>query len=394
MDEFRQFSISSYGWLKLGARNRSNSLFTEDSIIHVFGNGVSLFNCTYKLVGDAPYRRFVVEWSGTFSGGSQPVKFQLWLHETIPGDYPTINALLQDAVCKHMGPNLVIELQPNYSFAAEGGVVRFKPVHVNKFIQSITIRPAASATNLLLSNTGAYPLLMVDSVPFVHIDGRAGGTGTTNPLTISQTDIYQPAIAFVNNAKNGGVHFTNIQGNSKNSSNGLLLLTARDPLNFGVNYANGAHYTTIDHCKIGPASGFTYRALVVKKGDNNIIRSNEFFRFFMDAINYTEGGLNSQIVNNRLYQPELMPAQDGNNASSSAGAIVLTNMKNNCVVDSNRLGGNSPVWGIGSWQQSINTSSSGYALIRLTQSSVEPGTTTYFRYNETALSLSIQVFVR
>lgn len=101
MDEFRQFSISSYGWLKLGARNRSNSLFTEDSIIHVFGNGVSLFNCTYKLVGDAPYRRFVVEWSGTFSGGSQPVKFQLWLHETISGDYPTINALLQDAVCKH-----------------------------------------------------------------------------------------------------------------------------------------------------------------------------------------------------------------------------------------------------------------------------------------------------
>lgn len=114
----------------------------------------------------------------------------------------------------------------------------------------------------------------------------------------------------------------------------------------------------------------------------------------MDAINYTEGDLNSQIANNRLYQPELIPAQDGNNASSSAGAIVLTNMKNNCVVDSNRLGGNSPVWGIGSWQQSINTSSSGYALIRLTQSSVEPGTTTYFRYNETVLSLLIQVFVR
>lgn len=563
LDTVKQFSLSTYGWIKLGARNRSNSFINEDSIITIFSNAFSAFACSYKMVGTTPYRRMVVEWSGVFSGNGQQVKFQLWLHETngriamvhqgvsnifsgsyyilcktrilgqqafaavdvltplqaplvnysntvanaetiptntrytfqpdtvkpiqpgisfanvlpgcftvnikdsstnetafslekrltgnnyflskrsfttstattgtlyvhnetnakpdslytfrayatngfvnsdttvanlltpsplingtktIPGDYASINALLQDAVCKHIGPNLVIELQPNYSFAAEGGVVRFKPVLVHRNLQSITIRPAASATALTVSNTAAYPLIMVDSVPFVHIDGRAGGTGTANNLTISQGDQYQPAIAFVNNASGGGVHYTNITGRTKASSVGLLFLGARDPLNFGVNYANAANNTTINNCKIGPASGFTLKGILVEGGDNNTIRNNEFFRFLFDAINYIGGGRNSRIVGNRLYQPEPVPAQYDFVSNNSPGAMVFTNVKNNFMVDSNRLGGSSATWGVGSWRQDISYSGtiSGYALIHITQSTaVEPGSLVYIRHNLT-----------
>jgi hypothetical protein len=559
LDTFSRYALNNYGWLRLGTTITSSFYSSQENIIVPFSNQASALACSYKLVGSAPYRRFIVEWSGFFLGPNQQVKFQLWLHETngriavvhqgmsassgsvsyyifcratisgqrslasadvrvppqtplanytsevgnneiipantrytfqpdttkpirpgvnfsniqpgcftvnikdssatesifvlekklnngsytlsrrafsttvattgtlypfsettgkpdslftyrafatngfinsdttvttlltpsplingtktIPGDYASINALLQDAACKHIGPNLVIELQPSYSFAAEGGVVRFRPLLAHGSLQSITIRPAAAATALLLNNTAAYPLIMVDSVPNVWIDGRASGSGSTNHLTMRQGDQYQPAIAFVNNASGGGVRYANIEGNSKSITDGLLYLGNRDPLNFGVNYFNGANNITIANCKIGPTSGFTYRGVAIESGHSNTIRENEFFRFFKDAISYTEGGSNSRIIKNRLYQPEPMPAQDGFSSSSSQGAIVLTNMQTNIVVDSNRLGGSAAIWGSGSWQQNIAASSNGYALIRLT---LEPEATAFIRHNELA----------
>ncbi len=549
MQSYSQFSISSYGWMKLGSKVRLNNYTNEDTIIVPFSNQLSLFSCSYKLTGAAPYRRFVVEWSGTFSSGagSQPAKFQVWLYETngridfvnqslsafsgfgqynafcktnilgerafacidvqtiplpplvnyntiidnnegiplktrytfqpdtlkpirpgiqitnilpgcftvnmkdssvnesffnlekqtqpnnyivskrvfstttlstgtfythdetaakpdslytfrcfasngfyssdttiatvltpmplifgvktIPGDYPTINALLQDASCKHMGPDLVIELQPNYSFAAEGGVVRFKPINTNKTIRSITIRPAASVSSLLLNNTGDYSLFAIDSLPYVHIDGRAGGTGINSVLTIRQANDNKPAIAFMNNANKGGVHFVKIEGASRSDNNGLLFMGQRDPslINSTYNYSvNGA---VINNCKIGPASGLTFKCLVIENGDSNIIRENEFYRFFKEAVNYNEGGAGSRVVKNRIYQPEPIPSILNPYSGNGQGVMVFTNVKNNFLVDSNKIGGAASAWGTGNWSQDISNSSSGYYLIRVNRSS-------------------------
>ena len=73
--------------------------------------------------------------------------------KTVPGDYPTITALLADAACKHLGPNLVIEMQNNYSFAAETLPLSFKSILQNRLIQSIVIRPAANAVINWTGNT-------------------------------------------------------------------------------------------------------------------------------------------------------------------------------------------------------------------------------------------------
>ena len=563
LDEFTRFSVSRYGWLKLGTKISQTFYTTEDNILVPFSNQSSIFTSSYKLIGAAPSRKFVIEWSGTFSGGSQPVRFQLWLNERtgridfvhqnlntyfsggsyntfcrtkilgetafasidvqtppvtpvinytsvvanneaipaktrytfqpdtikpvspgiqfsnilpgcfsvdvkdssttevffnlekklqgsnyffskrsfsttiattgtlythnevdakpdslytyrsfasngfvnsdttiatvltpapliygvkmIPGDYPTINALLLDAKCKHMGPNLVIELQPGYSFAAEGGVVRFKPINQNKFIQSITIRPAAAATNLLLGNTGAYPLFAIDSVPYVHIDGRAGGVGSSNNLTINQADIYLPAITFMDNANGGGIHYVNIEGKSKHPTDGLVFFGARDPQVYNSSYTYAVNGATVNNCKFGPSAvnTFTYRELEIEGGDSITIRDNEFFRFFNEAVNYTNGGKNSRVVKNRLYLPEYMPSQDGTTPTSSLGAMVFTDMKDNFTADSNRLGGSSATWGVGVWKQDLKSTNNGYGMIRVSSyNSFSLDNTVYIRNNE------------
>jgi hypothetical protein len=548
LEEFSQFSISSYGWMKFGAKVSLNTYANEDTIIVPFSNELSLYSCSYKITGAAPYRRFVVEWSGTFSASSsQPAKFQLWLYETngridfvnqslnaftgfgqynlfcrtrvlgekafagidvqtipqpplvnyaavignnegipaktrftfqpdtvkpirpgiqftnilpgcftvnmkdssvnesffnlekklqpnnyllskrvfsttaittgiiythdeidakpdslytfrcfvsngfinsdtsiaslltpmplifgvktIPGDYPTINALLQDARCKHMGPNLVIELQPGYSFASEGGVVRFKPVNTNKTIRSITIRPAASVTSLLLNNTGDNSLFAIDSLPFVHIDGRAGGTGTTNVLTIRQVTENKPAIAYMNNANNGGVHYVNIEGTSISDINGLLFMGQRDPSNINASYNYPVNGASINNCKIGPSTGLTFKCLVIESGDSITIRENEFYRFFKEAVNFNLAGTGCRLVKNRIYQPDPIPSVYGTYSGNGQGAMVFTNPKNNFLVDSNRLGGAAAAWGAGIWQQDISNCSTGYYLLRVIRSS-------------------------
>ena len=303
--------------------------------------------------------------------------------KTIPGDYPTINALLQDAVCKQLGPDLIIELLPSYSFASEGGVVRIKPVLNNNYLHSVTIRPAASATSLVLRNAGANPLFAIDSVSNIHIDGRAGGTGTTNNLTIIQSNTSYPAIAYMNNANGGGVHYVNIEGNSKSNTNGLILFARREPVQT-LSYNYGVNNATINNCKIGPPSGFMHKGIVVERGNDITIRENEFFRFFKEAIYYNEGGANSHIVKNRFYQPDFVPATDGANIADGAGTMVFTGIQNNLRVDSNRFGGSSPVWGVGNWKQDLflTGSNTGFGMIRFEDNIASDGRKVYIRNNE------------
>ncbi len=541
VDEFSQFSLSAYGFLKFGKNIDQSIITNQDSVIVPFSNGANQFVCSYKLMGTFPSRKFIVEWSGVFSGGNQQVKFQLWLTERIgkidfvnqgvvafggpfqyssfcktkilkgssvacidvqttpqipiinyaaivsngdeipantkysfepdtlkpkkplltfsnllpacfsvnvidsstnesafylerkinstnylhsdkyfsttvtgignsyvhnetqakpdslytfrgfasngfvnsdtsiitqltpmpliagikkiPGDYPTINALLQDAVCKHLGPNLVIELQSNYSFASEGGTVKFNPNIHNKLIQSITIRLAANVSSLVLNNSGAYPMFMIDSISNVHIDGRANGQGTTNNLTLNQVDQTTPAIIYLNNANKGGVHFVNVQGEGR--SEGLIFLGRRNLLNYDANNLFAVNDAVINNCKIGPSSGFTYKGLVIEEGNNNVIRENEFFRFFDEAIKYTDGGANSRIVKNRLYQPEEMVSQNVFYGATALGAIVVTDVKDNFRIDSNKIGGSAPNWGVGVWKQNFTSTNNGYGMIRV-----------------------------
>jgi len=97
---------------------------------------------TYQQENTQPYTNFYyrvyvsngLKNSDTLYASLQTPMPQLNGIKKIPGDYPSITALLQDAACKHMGPNLLIELQNNYSFAAEK-----LPLYFKKNLQKIKL---------------------------------------------------------------------------------------------------------------------------------------------------------------------------------------------------------------------------------------------------------------
>ncbi len=542
LTEYNRFSLSTYGWMKLGTNINSYFYSSEDDIIVPLSTNFTVFSCSYKITGTLGVRRFVAEWSGTLN--AQATKFQVWLYEgsgridfvyqgnnstgstlysvfcrtkvlgerafaavdikvppaapvadyinfsspisnneaipantrisfqpnntppappsiqfsnvkpgcltvnikdnsnnesffiterkdgvnyvlakssfstsisgvnslysfneinmkpdslytyrafatngfvnsdtvtatiltplpllagllKVPGDYPSINALLADAACKQMGPNLVIELQSNYSFAAEGGTVRFKTTLAHKLINSITIRPAATATALTIVNSGAYPIFTIDSVQNVHIDGRAGGLGTTSNLTLTETFAFQPTVAFINNANGGGVHYVKFNSNNNNPTYGLLFLGKKDPFVNGSFYQNGISNATINNCAFGPSSGVVTRCISIEGGKNNTITENEFFRFFNEAVYYNLGGENSRITKNRIYQPDQYTYNygDGYNVASHKGVLSFVDVGNNFHIDSNKIGGAAAAWGIGAWKQELNYSNTGFGMI-------------------------------
>ena len=283
----------------------------------------------------------------------------------IPGDYPSVNALLQDAACKHIGPELVIELQSSYDISAEGSPIYFYPFLQTKILKHITLRPA-SGVNLSLSASFANPLILVDSVRNVEIDGRADGSGQTNNLTLRQLNNQWPVISYIRYADSGIVRYCNVEGNLQNGSFGLIYLGSYNPPYYTY-LARGVNGTIISNCKIGPQSGFMWKGIVVEapeQSESITIRDNELLRFYNEAIEFRRGGKNSRVVNNRLYQPNRVDFIA--NTQQAQAAMLFTEVKDNFRVDSNKIGGTSPVWGIGNWYQSNFSPTSSYSFISLT----------------------------
>jgi len=107
--------------------------------------------------------------------------------DSLTGAIATINAL-------GLSGDTLIELAAGYSQAND----TFPITMPNRAgaDSRVTIRPAAGATNIVLSRTTAYPTVLFDNAKYVTIDGRPGGVGgldgtfgqaIASNLTISNT---------------------------------------------------------------------------------------------------------------------------------------------------------------------------------------------------------------
>jgi len=269
----------------------------------------------------------------------------------IPGDYPSITALLSDAECKHLGPELAIELQSNYSYSVEPASVRFGRNLNTKVLRNVSIRPATGVSSLVLINSRAAPFFTFDSVKFIGLDGRAGGVGTDIVMTLRQLDATRPALSYVYFADSGTVQYCNIEGRSTNSNFGLVYLGYIDWT--GANLTAGVNGTIIRNCKIGPASGTTSNLLLYSdnngRGNNITIEKNEFYRFSGAAIRDRVARNGVRITGNRFYQPELI--------GGTTTSIDCQNLSGSWLIDSNRIGGSVAQWGVGKWSSSGSFSS-------------------------------------
>jgi hypothetical protein len=261
----------------------------------------------------------------------------------IPGDYPTITALLQDATCKHIGPDLIIELQNNYSFGTEKLPLYFNKELQNRLIQNITIRPAANATISMAGNTNG-PLIYIDSVKHVAFDGRAGGIGTKRALTIYQQNYIFHAIQYANGADSGIINYCNIlKKNFYNLTLGAIVIIPFDKNGNGISTSvNALHITNnfITTDANSTSNLISIQAINPGQAANILIDGNYFSRFRGSAISLNGISDGTMISNNHFFQPDLIKP-DGD------GACVSANNTGTITIDNNFFGGNSEKWGQG-----------------------------------------------
>lgn len=164
------------------------------------------------------------------------------------GNYPTLTAAIADVRAKTLGGPLVIELQAAYSSAAETFPLVFSNLTATA-TNTLTVRPESGAANLTIASSAAQTLDF-DGASFVRLDGRAGGTGATSALTISNISPTGVALRFVNDATGNSISFAALRGINTSATGGVVVFG-------GSGGANGNDGNTIDSCSVAPAAGGT-----------------------------------------------------------------------------------------------------------------------------------------
>jgi len=267
----------------------------------------------------------------------------------IPGDYPSITALIQDAACKHLGPDLVIELQNNYSIASETLPITIPKNVQTRLINSITIRPAANATINWTATTNTT-IFFVDSVKHVILDGRPGGIGTSRNFTIFQQKEQGKAIQYYNAADSGAVKYCNVllKNSPTNLFSNAIVIGPKDSTNSLTR--KNVNYFTLSNSFISADNLSVVDLVSIKSTDSTgskglRIENNEFSRFVRDAIYIENGAENASISGNKFYQPvsitpiAFLPI-------NSASCIKLVNLEK-IRISNNFFGGGSATWGQG-----------------------------------------------
>lgn len=265
----------------------------------------------------------------------------------VPGDYPSITALLSDAFCKHLGPNLIIELQKNYSFASETLPLSFRPGLQTRLIESIVIRPAADA-NIIWSDSIRGPLFYVDSVKHVFLDGRPGGTGTSQNLTLFQRNTLGSVIQYTNMADSGGITYCKIL--SKNFKYSSAAIKVVPGSNSSGQPKKNVNALSIKNNFISADALSVSQLIYITTADSTeaidfVISGNQFSRFRNSAIHFEGGGANLRVENNVFFQPESFQAEVFLPYTYASCISLLNTGK--ATVTGNYFGGGSPVWGKG-----------------------------------------------
>jgi len=139
------------------------------------------------------------------------------------GTYATLGKATDSIKVKGVAGNVVFELLSTYTGTGEVFPITFpKTAQVPSCFNNykITVRPAASATNLQITAPVNGPLILLDEVNnYLTIDGRPGGTGTTGQLSFINIDM-TPVLRLTNSSNNkflylkfgGGNYMTGLSG--------------------------------------------------------------------------------------------------------------------------------------------------------------------------------------
>jgi hypothetical protein len=130
--------------------------------------------------------------------------------------------------------------------------VTFSAIPGVSALLGVTIRPASGQT-LTIESSSATAIFNLNGVNYLTIDGRAGGTGTSRNLTISNTSTSGPAIQFINGTSYNTVTYCIIKSVITTTTSGVVLFSTS---------TGGNNHNTIDNCVITAGATFPANAVI------------------------------------------------------------------------------------------------------------------------------------
>lgn len=199
------------------------------------------------------------------------------------------------------GP-MLIEITAAYTGSSETFPISFTFRNGTSSTNTITIRPSAGNTNALIQGTPSNaPLVILDDIDYLILDGRAGGTGTGLDLKLvhlATTGTNSSTVRFVNGATNNIIRYVRLENNTQNTAGPRTIEIQTSATNPTGNSNNLIEYNEI----VGGRSGIGLTGTAANPNNNNTISNNKIFNFSFAGI-WLLGQCNNIIITgNEIYQ--------------------------------------------------------------------------------------------
>ncbi len=293
------------------------------------------------------------------------------------GDYTSLKGAISDLQANGLSCDVIVEFQAAYVSTVDTFPVTI-PFLGSNSSRKLTIRPENGATNIQLTGDTTR-IIDLNGATWVTIDGRAGGTGSVNNLSIIDSSTSGNAIRFINDAQNNTVTYVDIMGATKGSTtNGVIA--------FGNSATMaGNSDNTLSFCEISYSDSFPqvliYSNTNTGTNSSNTIINNKLHDWYATggsnyAINLGANNAEWTISDNSFYQANTQTFTTGNTNTIAAINIAGTGgpgggaSGNGFIISGNFIGGSQPNCGGSAW----TTNSSGNT--RFNGISINAGITT------------------
>ncbi|HYG16842.1 MAG TPA: immunoglobulin-like domain-containing protein, partial [Bacteroidia bacterium] len=243
------------------------------------------------------------------------------------GSVISSHASIKDAVAaipSTISQAYVIEITGTYTGASEIFPIQFKEKSGASATNTITLRPASGVTNATIAGNNSTAVISIDSGDYVVIDGRAGGTGTSKNLSISNASTSaSTGIMLINGATNNVIQYVNISNSSTASTSSCIRF------NTSANHTSGnSNNVAANNKTTGGRAGIYFSGTTANPNTNNLVYGNEITNYTVYGIYSSGGNAVVKVDYNQITTP---------NGSGSIYGMYFTSHIDSLIITRNRI---------------------------------------------------------
>ncbi|WP_207494473.1 T9SS type A sorting domain-containing protein [Aridibaculum aurantiacum] len=285
------------------------------------------------------------------------------------GNYTTLTSAFTALRTTGVGGPVILELLPGYVSTGETFPINPGNIPCVNASRTITVRPQAGANNLSI-NSSMNIAFSFANTRYVKIDGRAGGTGTTQLNINSSSNL--GSLMFNNGAQYDTVRHVNITGVGSATA-GIISFTTTTSISNSFNAVQNCIITSNNGQNCIYALGSTGN-----KNTSNTISNCDIRNYGTNGVWLRNNNTNWTIRGNSFYHTT--GGGPGSSSTISSGIFVDDSTSGGFVVTDNFIGGSAAQCGGNMSSYSFRPAGIRLNVGRQVATSVQNNTITNIRY--------------